>query len=504
MKQAQNIRQLIKNLEGDPRTALMAYENGIVKSYTAHLIKKTVDYLSNKMVSDGLGENDKVILTGRNSFNLVVHYFAILNIKAIPVLVNPSFTGNLFEEIFHRTKAKAIFYEEPLKNCGIEKLFFKTFYIVDLEQVATLNYKADLEDDKVEAGRPATIITSTGTSGLIKLVELSNENFFSLINIKLSEMQVDSKSIRHLILNTLTHMSGLSNLLLVFAGRGLCILCPGHDILEISIISKEAQPNIITSVPTLISKMKLFLNNNPALKNSFDSIKMVNFTSAPLNKHLLSYAKSIFRGGLYFVNRYGSTEAGGGLFGPHPEGLATPELSVGFPRKELSYKLIDGVLMVKGESVSQNILTARGEISLDKDGYYNTGDVFDVDDKGFYYFKGRLNQDLINCGGYKFMASDIEAIVLNHPQVLDCKVVAIDDRDKGQKPYAFVLLQEKNSETTEAHLIDYCLKLMPAYMHPRKIFILQDFPLNSLGKVNKEHLKKMVLHFINPKGSNNE
>ena len=152
MKQAQNIRQLIKNLEGDPRTALMAYENGIVKSYTAHLIKKTVDYLSNKMVSDGLGENDKVILTGRNSFNLVVHYFAILNIKAIPVLVNPSFTGNLFEEIFHRTKAKAIFYEEPLKNCGIEKLFFKTFYIVDLEQVATLNYKADLEDDKVEAG----------------------------------------------------------------------------------------------------------------------------------------------------------------------------------------------------------------------------------------------------------------------------------------------------------------------------------------------------------------
>jgi acyl-CoA synthetase (AMP-forming)/AMP-acid ligase II len=129
--------------------------------------------------------------------------------------------------------------------------------------------------------------------------------------------------------------------------------------------------------------------------------------------------------------------------------------------------------------------------SLTEDGFFITNDLFSVDENGFYFFTGRAD-DMFKSGGNTVYPSKIEEILESHAEVQNAIVLGIEDDIKGKKPYAFVI-RTTESVVSEQQLKDYVLANAAVYMHPRRIWFLETFPLIGSNKIDKKELLKLAL-----------
>ncbi|MGC2122140.1 MAG: class I adenylate-forming enzyme family protein, partial [Xanthobacteraceae bacterium] len=199
------------------------------------------------------------------------------------------------------------------------------------------------------------------------------------------------------------------------------------------------------------------------------------------------------------TNAYGTTEAGPVVFGPHPQGLPQPELSVGYPHPKVALRLVDG----EDRDAAQGVLEMKcpalmngyhnrpdGEQPLTADGFYVTGDVFRRDASGFHYFVGRTD-DMFVSGGENIYPADVERMLERHAGVAQAAVVPIADDIKGQKPVAFVIRKPGHALDAEA-LKQFALANAPAYAHPRFVWFVDELPLASTNKLDRAALQRMA------------
>src|SRR5438105_7960722 len=199
------------------------------------------------------------------------------------------------------------------------------------------------------------------------------------------------------------------------------------------------------------------------------------------------------------TNAYGTTEAGPVVFGPHPDGLPQPELSVGYPHRAVKLRLVNGedrtadrgVLEMKCPAVMLGYHN-RPDLPapITSDGFYVTGDVFRRDADGFYYFVGRTD-DMFVSGGENIYPTDVERMLERHPDIAHAAVVPIDDEIKGQKPVAFIVA-EPGRNPSEAEVKRFALANAPAYQHPRFVWVVDALPLASTNKIDRAALRRMA------------
>jgi hypothetical protein len=187
------------------------------------------------------------------------------------------------------------------------------------------------------------------------------------------------------------------------------------------------------------------------------------------------------------------------VFGPHPQGIAQPELSVGYPHPKVQLRLVDGddrdadqgVLEMKCPAVMLGYHNRPDTPSpITQDGYYITGDVFRRDARGFHYFVGRTD-DMFVSGGENIYPTDVERMLERHPDVAQACVVPIDDDIKGQKPVAFVVAKG-GRQTSEDEIKRFALANAPAYQHPRFVWFLSELPLASTNKIDRGTLHALA------------
>jgi 2,3-dihydroxybenzoate-AMP ligase len=125
------------------------------------------------------------------------------------------------------------------------------------------------------------------------------------------------------------------------------------------------------------------------------------------------------------------------------------------------------------------------------DGFYRSGDLMRQHPSGNYMVEGR-KKDLINRGGEKISAEEVENLILSHPAVKNVACIAVPDPDLGERMCACVLLKdgaELRFETLKAFLMG---KEIAKYKLPERLEILADFPLSTFGKVSKKKLVEMI------------
>jgi malonyl-CoA/methylmalonyl-CoA synthetase len=128
---------------------------------------------------------------------------------------------------------------------------------------------------------------------------------------------------------------------------------------------------------------------------------------------------------------------------------------------------------------------------------------------GRYYILGRESVDILKVGGYKLSALDIERAILEHNGVISCAVVGIDDEQYGQVVGAVLVLRAV-CKVALTHSLTHWLtgvlvfkgievdqvlqsldQQLPKYQHPRRVLVLDQMPVNAMGKVNKKELVKL-------------
>ena len=123
--------------------------------------------------------------------------------------------------------------------------------------------------------------------------------------------------------------------------------------------------------------------------------------------------------------------------------------------------------------------------------YFNTGDLGKIDDDGYLYYCGRKD-DLIKKHGINIYPVNIENVIFNIPDTLECSVFRYHDSIDDNLIAVAVVLKE-NSSIDEQYIIDYCKKSLPAISVPEKVFIVKSLPKNSMGKIQRNKIYEQII-----------
>ncbi|SIT34939.1 Acetyl-CoA synthetase family protein [Paraburkholderia piptadeniae] len=134
--------------------------------------------------------------------------------------------------------------------------------------------------------------------------------------------------------------------------------------------------------------------------------------------------------------------------------------------------------------------TAAGSVEVDGERWWLTGDLGRLDEDGFVYYEGRVD-DIISSAGYRIGPFEVESALQEHPGVLECAVVASPDPERGEIVKAYVVL--KNGVNASALLVtelqDHVKRTTAPYKYPRRIEFVDDLPKTSTGKLLRRLLR---------------
>ena len=209
------------------------------------------------------------------------------------------------------------------------------------------------------------------------------------------------------------------------------------------------------------------------------------------------YGKSIYQG-------YGATETCGGVT-MCPTDIDNPPKSIGRLVASKKVKIVDfltlvpvspgdpGELIVSSNPMVNTYLnkpeeTAEAFIDLDGEKWYRTADVVSMDDDGNFYFVDRT-VDTIKHKGYRVSASEIEAVLQDHPAVVATCVIGVPDEKVGERIKAYVVLKEDIKGITGYELIKYCRDSMVSYKVPQYIEFRDMLPKSKVGKLLRREIR---------------
>jgi 2,3-dihydroxybenzoate-AMP ligase len=159
-----------------------------------------------------------------------------------------------------------------------------------------------------------------------------------------------------------------------------------------------------------------------------------------------------------------------------------------------------------GELICRGPYTLRGyyrapeynAVQFSRDGFYSSGDLMRLHPSGNYVVEGR-KKDLINRGGEKISAEEIENLILGHPAVQNVACVPVPDPRLGERMCACVILRPGH-QLALAELVDYlAAKEIARFKLPERLAILDHFPISTFGKVSKKALAELVTRDEGPR-----
>jgi len=258
--------------------------------------------------------------------------------------------------------------------------------------------------------------------------------------------------------------------------------------------------SIVTAVPTMLA---LCLRERDLLQRlDLGCVQSVAMGSAPVTDALFDQVRAMFPQAVV-SNGWGTTETGPAVFGPHPDGLPRPALSLGHPLPSVQARLLPPDAedpdpdrdpgLDEGELYVRNGAVMPGYLNRPDDtrkrlvrGWYRTGDVMRRDADGFFHFVGRAD-DMFVCGGENIYPGEVERLLERHPGIAQAAVVPVEDEIKGQIPAAFVV-RAPGADLSEAEVKAYALENAPAYQHPRFVRFVDSLPLSAANKIDKKQL----------------
>ena len=151
---------------------------------------------------------------------------------------------------------------------------------------------------------------------------------------------------------------------------------------------------------------------------------------------------------------------------------------------------VTGRLAVKGPTGCRYLADPRQQDYVCK-GWNLTGDAYQVDADGYYWYQARTD-DMIISAGYNIAGPEVEDALLQHPMVAECGVVARPDEERGQIVMAYVVLKA-GGEATPAmakQLQDFVKQTVAPYKYPRKIEFRTSLPRTGTGKLQRFRLRQ--------------
>ncbi|CAB5348745.1 unnamed protein product [Rhizophagus irregularis] len=281
--------------------------------------------------------------------------------------------------------------------------------------------------------------------------------------------------------------------------RASCVVISKFDFEPFCRIIQDYKVTITHIVPPII----LALVKNPKAKEyDFSSLQLVISGAAPLSKEL---SESFYKEHKIKIKQgYGLTETSPvALLGytndstPGCCGILLPNLEcklINEDGQEVGYNT-PGELCLRGPNIMKGYLNNKQatDESIDKDGFFHTGDIVKVDENGYFYVVDRV-KELIKYKGFQVAPAELEAILITHPAISDAAVIGVySEEDATEYPVAYVVTKQKSQRTNE--FSGEIRKFVDNQVAPHKklrggVIYIDQIPKSAAGKILRKKLRE--------------
>jgi long-chain acyl-CoA synthetase len=449
-------------------------------------LNASCDAVARGLLAKGLKQGDRVGIMSQNSAPLISAYLGIMRAGMVAVPISFKLARETVEYIIRDADLRAVFHDHDRAALVPNHLLSIDFDNAD-------GYAALLDYGPFTAFEPkgrdiATILYTSGSTGMPKGVLLSHES--QMWALDAAARAGDRSHHRYIVAAPMFHMNATISVKTALHAGASMVLLPLFDARLYAQAIAKYRVTWLTSVPTMMAM--LARERDLLAELDFSSVTNVMMGSAPLTKALVEKVQSIFPGAA-ISNAYGTTEAGPGVFGPHPDGLPRPDTALGFPVEGALAELREGpspdegVLYMKSPMLMQGYNNRPDKTAeVMRDGWYRSGDIMRRDENGFFHFLGRAD-DMFVVGGENVWPGEVEKLVERMPGVHQAAVVPVPDEIKGTLPFAFVVPQE-GAKLDEAAIKKFTIDHGPAFSHPRFVEFRSAIPLSGTNKPDRQLL----------------
>lgn len=460
----------------------------------------------------GLGAGDCYVNILDNDNLSLIHAPTIYKAAATGVFTN--YRDSIEEHAWQVecTKAKVAFIEVGLLETHYDMLRTRGVTIVVMdepkERLEGVHYFWDLvnaapdsnPDIVLDDREHCAIIRFTGgTTGKGKPAMYSIDNWLSCRDTAFAfedkDMWMNNPRVIHVA--PISHGSGMLVLPTLYSG-GCTITQNSPDLNAYCANIEKEKATATFLVPTILYRLL-------DIESDLSTLKHVVYGAAPMSSEKLKDLQAKL--GNIFIQGYGSTEHFGfisnmsisqhiinneedevrlgsaGQTTPSVECIVVDEDGNKLPNGET------GEFWVRSRSICMGYLDAP-ELTAEEfeDGFWKTGDLGYMDDKGFIYLVDR-KKDMIISGGFNIYANEVESALNSHPNVMMSAVVGIPNEEWGEAVHAEVMLRG-DGEATEQELIGHVKKSLGSYKAPKTIIIVDEIPTSVVGKVLRRKVRE--------------
>jgi 2,3-dihydroxybenzoate-AMP ligase len=479
------------------RTALIVGDHAI----TYGELGRWVTSLAARLYRMGLRRRDRVVVHLPNCAEFVALYFALQWIGAIPIMALLPHRRLEIDYFVRLAEAVAYFGTDLGLGQEVQRANPCLRWLVPLEELSSDPAAGQPPAVDVDPDDPCVLLLSGGTTGIPKLIPRTHNDYLYNSRAAAAVQDLNPDTCQLAVL-PLAH-----NMPLACPGVQGFLLHGGRVVIGTSTRASDVFPLIerhrithVAAVPALyirwladpacshydLSSVALLQSGGQRLQPEVRRRMAEAFPNAFVQENF-----GMSEGTLFFVRRDDPEEVRletvGRPVSPDDEVRLCDEEGREVPDGEV------GELTVRGPYTLCGYYRApeHNARAFTPDGFYRSGDLMRRHPSGAYLVEGRI-KDLINRGGEKISAEEIENLILTHPAVRNVACVPVPDPVLGERMCACIILHEGATLTLEA-LTDYLLGLgLAKFKLPERLEVMSDFPLSPFGKVSKKTLVEQL------------
>jgi long-chain acyl-CoA synthetase len=365
-------------------------------------------------------------------------------------------------------------------------------------QDVIVGQSTDAPLDQIDPGQLVALPYSSGTTGLPKGVMLTHRNLVSNQTQYSVANQIGPDDC-YIIYMPLSHIYGILLMGTSIHSGAKQILLERFDLETVVRLIEEHCVTVLFVVPPMLDA----LADAPGLTPSqFSTVRFALSAAAPLAADVARRVEA--RLGLRVIQGYGLTEASPATHNSPLDAGRIRLASGGVLVADTEHKIMDletgersltsgkiGEIVVRGPQVMQGYWNAPEESArVLRGGWLYTGDIGWIDEEGYVYIVDR-KKEMIKYKGFSIAPAELEAVVLEHPDVADCGVTGVRDGEAGEVPKAFVVPRE-DCEIELDDLARFVAERVAGYKQIRHFEVVDKIPRTPSGKLLRRMLKTMT------------
>jgi malonyl-CoA/methylmalonyl-CoA synthetase len=494
----------IRNSISADDAPFMLTANGRVWSYGDML--RLSGQLAAKLIALGVEPGDRVAVQVEKSPEALILYLACIRAGAVYLPLNSAYTLAELDYFIGDAEPRLVVVA-PEKAEGVRSIAANhTARVETLDQNGRGSLTSDLDENSAFKDVPrapedlAAILYTSGTTGRSKGAMLTHDNLLSNASTLRDYWQFTARDrLIHALPIFHTHGLFVASNTILLAGASMHFM-QKFDADEALQLMDDA--TCLMGVPTFYVRL---VQHEGLTRETTARMRLFISGSAPLlaETHIQFRQKT----GHAILERYGMTETNMSTSNPYDgERIAG---TVGFPLPGVTLRITNpetgellatdetGMIEVKGPNVFKGYwrMPEKTQAEFRGDGFFITGDLGKLDERGYVHIVGR-GKDLVISGGYNIYPKEVETEIDQLQGVIESAVVGVPHPEFGEGVTA-VVVRKAGSEIDEGAILAGLRDRLARYKQPKRIVFVDELPRNTMGKVQKNILRDMYAEIYN-------